>query len=84
MHEETYRKTYPILIRYSVHIRQIVQKITLLQISFCYIPLERGVSVAIPYNKCAQIFVLSVNKSPIRYAFRNPTESEFCAISREN
>ena len=36
---------------------------------------ERSVSTAIRCKKCAQIFVLSVNKSPIRYAFRNATES---------
>ena len=36
---------------------------------------ERGVSTAIPYKNCAQILVLIVNKSPIRYAFRNAKES---------
>ena len=36
---------------------------------------ERSVSTAIQYKNCAQILVLSVNKSPIRYAFRNATES---------
>ena len=36
---------------------------------------ERIVLTAIWYKKCAQIFVLSVNKSPIQYAFRNATES---------
>ena len=36
---------------------------------------ERGVSTAIRYKNCAQILVLSVNESPIRYTFRNATES---------
>ena len=36
---------------------------------------ERSASTAIRYKKSAQIFALSVNKSPIRYAFRNATES---------
>ena len=35
---------------------------------------ERSVSTAIRYKKCAQI-CLSVNESPIRYAFRNAAES---------
>ena len=36
---------------------------------------ERSVSTAIRYENCAQILVLSVNKSPIRYAFCNAAES---------
>ena len=35
---------------------------------------KRSVSTAIQYKNCA-LLVLSVNKSPIRYAFRNATES---------
>ena len=60
--------TYSVLIRYCVHIRKLVQKIDLLQILFRYVP-------AIWYKRCAQIFVSSVNKSAIRYAFRNAKES---------
>ena len=36
---------------------------------------ERSVSTAIRYKKCAQIFVVDVNKSPIRYIFRDATKS---------
>ena len=36
---------------------------------------ERSVSTAIRYKKCAQIFVSSVNKNPIRYTIRNATNS---------
>ena len=36
---------------------------------------ERSVSTATRYKKCVEIFIFSVNKSPIRYAFRNATES---------
>ena len=36
---------------------------------------KRRISTAIEYKKCAQISVLSVNESPIRYAFRKATES---------
>ena len=35
----------------------------------------RSVSTANRYKDCPQILVLSVNKSPIRYTFRNATES---------
>ena len=34
---------------------------------------ERRVSIAIRYKKYAQIFVLSVSKSPIRYIIRDAT-----------
>ena len=36
---------------------------------------ERSVSNTIRYKKCAQILVLSVNKSPLWCTFRNATES---------
>ena len=36
---------------------------------------ERSVSTAIRYEKCAQIFVSSVNKNPIRYTIRDATNS---------
>ena len=35
---------------------------------------EHNVSTGIRYKMCAQIFVLSVNKSPIRYSFQNAME----------
>ena len=36
---------------------------------------ERSVSTDVWYKKCAQIFVVDVNKSPIRYIFRDATMS---------
>ena len=36
---------------------------------------ERSVSTAIRYKKCAQTFVLSVNKNPIRHTIRDATNS---------
>ena len=39
---------------------------------------KRIVSTAIRYKMCAQIFVLSANKSSIRYAFRKATKS--CSV----
>ena len=36
---------------------------------------KRNVSTAIWYEKCAQIFVSSVNKNTIRYKIRDSTNS---------
>ena len=36
---------------------------------------ERSVSTAIHYKRCAQIFVLSVNKNPIQYTICDATNS---------
>ena len=36
---------------------------------------ERSVSNAIQYKKCAQLFVVNVNKSPIQHIFREATKS---------
>ena len=36
---------------------------------------ELSVSIAIQYKKCAQIFVSSVNKNPIRYTIRDAPDS---------
>ena len=36
---------------------------------------ERSVSTAVRYEKCAEIFVSSVNKNSIRYTIRDATYS---------
>ena len=38
----SHQKFLSVLIRYRVHIRKIVQKVTSLQISFCYVSLRRA------------------------------------------
>ena len=69
-----YHKFLPVLIRYPVHIRKIVQKVTSLQILFRLYHLEeRCTSTAIRYKKCAQIFVATGKK--IRYTIRDATNS---------
>ena len=72
----SYQEFLSVIIRYRVHIRKIVQKVTSLQISFRYVSLRRGsVSTAIRYEKCAQIFVSSVNKNSIRYTIHDARNS---------
>ena len=49
-----------------------------LRCKYCFVMYhleERRVSTAIQYKKCAQIFVSSVNKNPIRYAICDATNS---------